>query len=149
MCATAVIQHVHLLICCSSFAATTQIPLYTFSRLQGKTKNGSGSEWTVKGKEFFDNLQQIVKADHERHTSSTQAGSVGITFNKALYQRYLQRKENESNTNRGHNPDKQSKEKKPVYQCYYNEFEDESDKEDRQQSSAAIGSEQLSQFAET
>ena len=94
-----------------------------------------------------DNLQQIVKADRERHTSSTQAGSDGISFNKALYQRYLQRKENESNTNCGNNPDKQSKQKKPVYQCY-DEFEDESDEEDNLHSTAAIDSEQLSEFAE-
>ena len=96
-----------------------------------------------------DNLQQIVKADRERHTSSTQAGSDGISFNKALYPRYLQRKENESNTsNRGNNPDKQSKQQKPVYQCYADEFEDESDEEDNLHSTAAIDSEQLSEFAE-
>ena len=59
----------------------------------------------------INNLQQIVKADREIHTSSTQADSDGITFNKALYQRYLQCKENESNTNRGNNPDKQSKQR--------------------------------------
>ena len=57
--------------------------------------------------------------------------SDSITFNKALYQRYLQRKENESNINCGNNPDKQSKQKKPVHQCYTNEFEDESDDGDR------------------
>jgi hypothetical protein len=49
---------------------------------------------------------------------------------------------------RDNNPDKQSKQKKPVYQCY-DEFEDESYEEDTLRNSAAIGSEQLSEFAET
>ena len=120
----AVIDRRHLLICCSSFAPTKQqIPLYTYSRLQGKTNNGGRSRWTVECKELFDNLQQIVKADREKHASLTQAGSDGITFNKALFQRYLECKESESNKNSGNNPDKQSKQKKPAYQCY-DEFED-------------------------
>ena len=149
MCGIAGMKHVHLLICCSLFAPTKQIPLYTYSRLQGKTNNGGGSGWTVEGKELFNNLQQIVKADREKHASLTQAGSDWITFIKALYQCYLQRKENERHKNNGSNPDKQSKQKKPAHQCY-DEFEDESDEEDRlQESSAAIGLEQLSEFAET
>ena len=104
----AVMHCVHLLKYCSLFAPTTQIPLYTYSKLRGKTNNGGGSGWTVEGKEFFDNLHQIVKIDRDRHASTPQAGSDGITFNKALYHRYLQRKENEeNNTNRGNYSDKQ------------------------------------------
>jgi hypothetical protein len=92
----------------------------------------------------------MVKMDRERHASTPHAGGDEITFNKALYQRYLQRKENEeNNTNRGNNSDKQWEKKKPVYQCY-DEFEDESDDErtGKLDSSAAINSEQLSEFAE-
>ena len=63
MCTTAVIQHhVHLLICCSSFAATSQIPLYIFSRLQGKTNNGGGSGWTQSFLIIYNRLsKRIVK----------------------------------------------------------------------------------------
>jgi hypothetical protein len=138
MCGTAVITLVHLFMYCSLCAPTKQIPLYTFSRLQGKTHNGGGSGWNVKCKELFDNLQEFVRMDCERDSSLTQAGGDGIMFNKALYQRYLQCKDNESNTNCGNNPDKQSKQNKPVY---HDEFEDESDEEDTLQNSAAICSE--------
>jgi hypothetical protein len=85
--------------------------------------------------------------DRERHASTTQAGGDGISFNKALYQRYLQRKENEeNNTNRGNNSGKEQEKKKPVYQCF-DEFEDESDEEGKLDSTAAINLEQLSEFA--
>jgi hypothetical protein len=68
-----------LLIVCSY---NTDSFIHLFARLQGKTNNGGGSGWIVEGKGFYDLLQQIVKADHEKQASSTQAGIDGITFNK-------------------------------------------------------------------
>jgi hypothetical protein len=122
---------------------STQIPLYTYSRLKGKTNNGGGSGWTVEGKEFFDNLQHLVKADREKHANANQAGSAEtITFNKELYQSYQQRRENERDDRNGGNHDKQLKQKKPAYQCV-DEFDDD-DSDDN-----LIDSEQLTGYAET
>ena len=119
-----------------SNTSSLQIPQYTFSRLKGKTNNGGGSGWSLAGKQFFDSLQGVVKADREKHSTSAQTGE-GMTFNKELYQCYQQRRDSERDRSLCGSQDKQSNKKPPAYQCF-DEFDDESDEDKEHQNSAAI-----------
>ena len=52
-----------------------------------------------------------------------------MSFNKELYQRFAERREQERDTPRGGNPERQPKKKQPSYQCYDDKFDNESEYE--------------------
>jgi hypothetical protein len=47
--------------------AKLQLPLYTYSRLQGKQTNGGGSGWSIEGRKKYDELFVAVKADRKQN----------------------------------------------------------------------------------
>ena len=110
------------------FPTVLQIPKYTHSRL---TNNG-GSGWTEEGKVFFDELQNFVANDRLKHASDASGSntSTSLTFNKALLQRFQERRNREKKTNDSDAIDNSNKKKKPTrYQCI-DAFQDESDDDD-------------------
>ena len=124
----------------------TQIPQYTFSRLKGTTNNGGGSGWSLEGKQFFDSLQGVVRADRHQHATAGQADG-GMTFNKELYQRFQLRRDTELYQSQSGNQDKPLKQKPPAYQCV-DEFDDESDEEAEQQCNAASNLNDVTEYEE-
>ena len=105
-----------------------QVPKYTHSRLT----NSGGSGWTKEGKEFFNVLQDFVANDRLKHASDASGSNTttSLTFNKALLQRFQERRNRER---KGNDPDKienSTKKKKPTpYHCF-DAFADESDDDD-------------------
>jgi hypothetical protein len=87
----------------------------------------------------------VIKADREKHSTAAQAGG-GMTFNKELYQRYLQRRDSERDKSLCGSQGKQSNKKKTAYQCF-DEFDDESDEDEEQQNNAAINLENITTTA--
>lgn len=76
-----------LLLCqCVNTVALSQLPLYTYSRLKGKTTNGGGSGWSIEGREKYDELFLAVKADRKKHAK---------TFNPQLLLFYQARRRRE------------------------------------------------------
>ena len=47
-----------------------QLPLYTYSRLKGKTTNGGGSGWSIGGRKKYDELFLAVKADRKKRAKT-------------------------------------------------------------------------------
>ena len=127
-------------------AAPTQIPQYTFLWLKGRTNNGGGSGWSLAGKQFFDSLQGVVKADREKHATAALT-SGGMTFNKEFLLCYQQRRDCECDKSLCGSQDKHSKNKPPAYQCF-DEFDDESDEDVKPQCSAAINLENDTTYEE-
>jgi hypothetical protein len=116
----------------------TQVPKYTYSRIVNANNNGGGSGWTLEGKQFFDSLQTFVKNDRIKHApAATPATGNTMTFNKALYQQYLRRRERELTKSNGNLHEQQLKRKAPPYQCI-DEFDDESDNEEQTNNSTTM-----------
>ena len=107
------------------FPTVQQIPKYTHSRLT----NSGGSGWTEEGKQFFNELQDFVANDRLKHASDASGSNTktSLTFNKALLQRFQERRNRERKTNDPDKIENSTKKKKPTpYHCF-DAFADESD----------------------
>ena len=110
------------------FPTVLQIPKYTHSRLT----NSGGSGWTEEGMVFFKELQDFVANDRLKHASDASGSntSTSLTFNKALLQRFQERRNRERKKNDSDAVENSNKKKKPInYHCI-DAFADESDDDD-------------------
>ena len=110
------------------FSTAPQIPKYTYSCIT----NSGGSGWTEEDKRFFNELQNFVENDRLKHASDASGSntSASLTFNKALLQRFQERRNRERKTNDPDAMDNSTKKRKPTrYHCI-DAFADESDDDD-------------------
>ena len=110
------------------FPTVQKIPKYTHSRLT----NSGGSGWTKEGKEFFNDLQDFVANDRLKHASDASGSNTttSLTFNKALLQRFQERRNRECKKNDPDAINNSNKKKQPTpYHCF-DAFADESDDDD-------------------
>ena len=107
------------------FPTVQQIPKYTHSRLT----NSGGSGWTEEGKQFFNDLQDFVANDRLKHASDASGSNTttSLTFNKALLQRFQERRNRERKRNDPDAIDNSNKKKKPTSLHCFDAFADESD----------------------
>lgn len=106
---------------------TSQLPLYTYSRLRGKQTNGGGSGWSIEGRKKYDELFMAVKAD--RKQNAKQFNPQLLLFYQARRRRELQAK---------HNAKDDARPKAKAAYHRINELEEDSDEEEIDEENDAL-----------
>ena len=106
---------------------TSQLPLYTYSRLRGKQTNGGGSGWSIEGRKKYDELFMAVKAD--RKQNAKQFNPQLLLFYQARHRRELQAK---------HNAKDDARPKAKAAYHRINELEEDSDEEEIDEENDAL-----------